>query len=128
LTAPRPPGTPGGPDTARPGRWRVWLEDSFASASALSLLAALAGAVYLLLDLDRLARVWRSHWPALILFAVLVLALTTAMWLWMLADCGARVARGHDSRLIAWLAIMGIVSPSAWLYYFVERRPRQGRC
>ena len=89
------------------------------------LLAALAGTIYLLLDFERLVRVWRSYWPALILFAVLVLAGTTAMWLWMLADCGARVARGHDPRLIAWLAVMGIVSPAAWLYYFIERRPRR---
>jgi hypothetical protein len=128
LTAPRPLGTAGGPDTARSGRWRVWVEDVFASGSALSLLAALAGMIYLLLDPERLARVWRSYWPALILCALLVLAVTTVMWLWMLADCGARVARGHDPRLIAWLAVMGIVSPAAWLYYFVERRPRQSRC
>jgi len=105
----------------------VWLEDSFASASALSLLAALAGMIYLLLDFERLVRVWRSHWPALILFALFVLAVTTVMWLWMLADCGARVARGHEPRLIAWLAVMGIVSPAAWLYYFIERRPRRSR-
>lgn len=125
MTGPRPLGTPGGPDTTRTQRWRAWLEDSFASGSALLLLAALAGTIYLLLDFERLVRVWRSYWPALILFAVLVLAGTTAMWLWMLADCGARVARGHDPRLIAWLAVMGIVSPAAWLYYFVERRPRR---
>ncbi len=128
MTAPRPLGTPGGSGAAPTGRWRVWLEDSFASGSALSLLAALTGTIYLLLDLERLVRVWRSHWPALILFAALVLALTTAMWLWMLADCGARLTRGHDPRLIAWLAVMGVVSPAAWLYYFVERRPRRTRC
>lgn len=125
MTGPRPLGTPGGPDIARTQRWRAWLEDSFASGSALLLLAALAGTIYLLLDFERLVRVWRSYWPALILFAALVLAVTTAMWLWMLADCGARVARGHDPRLIAWLAVMGIVSPAAWLYYFIERRPRR---
>lgn len=127
MTTPRSLGTPGGPGTARTGRRRAWLEDSLASVSALSVLAALAGTIYLLLDLERLVRVWRSHWPALILFAVLVLAVTTAMWLWMLADCGTRLARGHDPRLIAWLAVMGIVSPTAWLYYFIERRPRRSR-
>ena len=103
---------------------RRGLEDCFAGLSGVLFLALVIGAIHLLADLDRLAKLWMSHWVALLLFGVGVVALTTAMWLWMVADCAVQVAKGRRQHLLWWLAVMSVVSPAAWPYYFIERRKR----